>query len=1162
MASIALARLSAAALASLLVVAVSGATGCGDEKPLAGAADTGVVLPDAAESDAGADDTGANDTGANDTGANDAGTADAGEPEDTGVPADTGVPVDTGVDAGPADSGVSPFADTDGDGISDVDEGSGAVDTDRDGTPDSADADSDGDGIPDAVEGGDADPRTPPRDTDRDGTPDFRDGDSDGDTIADMLEGQGDGDGDGDGNWIDLDSDGDNIPDRVELLADPDGDQVPAFVDLDSDGDSIPDRTETAADSDGDGTGNFLDLDADGDTLADMIEGTVDPDGDQLPAFLDLDADGDSIPDMVEGTADVDADTLPNFLDLDADGDWIGDRDEGLADPDGDQAPSYLDTDADGDGIADADEAGDQNVGTPPVDSESDGIPNYLDLDSDNDLVADLDEGVRDTDGDGLPDRLDIDADNDAIFDVNEAGDLDLSTPPLDTDGDGLGDYRDTDSDGDTIVDITEGVTDRDGDGIANFRDADADGDGFLDAVEAGDADPQTVPVNTDRDVFADFLDFDSDDDGLADLNERGCNASTSRTQTDSDGDGFIDPAEIAVGSNPCNPASGIPGFYFILPPNGPQQTAPLEFSNTGLDRADLALNVDTTGSMGEEIANIRSSLSTLIIPSVAAVIPDVGFGVSAFEDFPVPSFGDAGAGDLPFRLLTRITTRAADAQAAVNALTVRSGLDLPESGLEAIFQIAAGVGVGWGTGSIPAFNPALNRIPNVADGTIGGVGFRNDALPIIVHVTDAPAHTRAEYQATSAAIDAAAPNTVDNALANVGARVVGIANSRLPHDPYGAACSRQNARIFADLRTPIGTDVDYFAVTTVAANRVLAVETFGDRLSAPIDTMVAVFDAAGNQLAMNDDIVGSRDSRLAAVTLPAAGTYTVGVTAYGDADFNGSGGGSAAYYGLEVRLDGNALTTAQPGCRLDDSNTRGGATPLVAFATAMPTTDYVSCRATCEQVVDSLVFPTGMAARTGALAPPCAWDFFGGGRPGACAAGQCCTGVGGAGLPPNENGLCPLSFQVLDNGTGVSSSIVGGIQALVRFSTFTVTTQVRPDPTELANNNFDTTCFIQGVVPRAAVPPNACAPTPQVADLLPPSGVNDSYTNVVPGTRLTFDVLAQNQQAGSTTPCRNSTAVPQLYRAFIDVIADGVTVLETRDVTIIVPPTTAGGSN
>jgi hypothetical protein len=85
--------------------------------------------------------------------------------------------------------------------------------------------------------------------------------------------------------------------------------------------------------------------------------------------------------------------------------------------------------------------------------------------DSDGDKISDIDEGCqagRDTDGDGVPDYLDLDSDNDGIPDAIEAGDSDINTPPVDSDGDGVPDYRDLDSDNDGLPDSLE---DRNGDG-------------------------------------------------------------------------------------------------------------------------------------------------------------------------------------------------------------------------------------------------------------------------------------------------------------------------------------------------------------------------------------------------------------------------------------------------------------------------------------------------------------------------------------------------------------------------------------------------------------------------------------------------------------------------------------------------------------------------
>lgn len=170
-------------------------------------------------------------------------------------------------DAVPVDP-WDPDGDSDGDGLTDAEEGRGdaeSVDTDGDSVPDYLDDDSDNDGIPDRVEalprGGDG----APADTDRDGTPDYRDLDSDDDGMSDADESASsdglppDTDGDGYADYRDGDSDNDGIPDLVETGTDTDGDGIPDYRDLDSDGDALADSLERTDDWDGDGIPNNID---------------------------------------------------------------------------------------------------------------------------------------------------------------------------------------------------------------------------------------------------------------------------------------------------------------------------------------------------------------------------------------------------------------------------------------------------------------------------------------------------------------------------------------------------------------------------------------------------------------------------------------------------------------------------------------------------------------------------------------------------------------------------------------------------------------------------------------------------------------------------------------------------------------------------------------
>ncbi len=118
--------------------------------------------------------------------------------------------ISVGFDAG---SRTDPGTDTDGDTLTDLQEGEGFVDTDTDGVPDSMDDDSDGDGISDRDEAGDDVPATLPVDTDGDGRANFRDTDSDGDGLPDADEIIAGSDP------LDEDSDDDGVSDLVEVAA-------------------------------------------------------------------------------------------------------------------------------------------------------------------------------------------------------------------------------------------------------------------------------------------------------------------------------------------------------------------------------------------------------------------------------------------------------------------------------------------------------------------------------------------------------------------------------------------------------------------------------------------------------------------------------------------------------------------------------------------------------------------------------------------------------------------------------------------------------------------------------------------------------------------------------------------------------------------------------
>ena len=465
----------------------------------------------------------------------------------------------------------------------------------------------------------------------------------------------------------------------------------------------------------------------------------------------------------------------------DADGDGISDADEGVAsmvDTDGDGTPDYLDDDSDADGIPDSVEGGDGDPNTPPVDSDGDGTPDFNDLDSDDNGVDDATEGAQDTDGNSIGDYADPDNDGDTISDVTELG-SDPSSP-VDTDSDGTPDFMDLDSDADTISDAAEGAIDPDGDQIPSYQDLDSDEDCLSDALEAGDADLSTPPVDTDMDGQPDFHDLDADDDGLLDsLEDANCNGmldpgESSPFDDDTDMDGVSDLVENAAGTDPQNPADNPQAngdFVFVVPYEEPPtpDKDDLDFA-TDLQKADVYVLVDRSGSMTAEINSIKTNLQTVAnnvtCPPLGngtpgQCIPDIWWGAG--------TVGYAGSGGDPY--LHSLDLQPDPAQVNPNIPTNEPGGCCSEPLLSGTWSTVTGDTAQSAGCSVS--NPYPSRL-DCSNSPAGAMGlgypcFRPDAVPIILLTTDeSPTNG-------SNTLKCPAESAVVNAATSINARIVGI---------------------------------------------------------------------------------------------------------------------------------------------------------------------------------------------------------------------------------------------------------------------------------------------------------------------------------------------------------------------------------------------------
>lgn len=101
----------------------------------------------------------------------------------------------------------------------------------------------------------------------------------------------------------------------------------------------------------------------------------------------------------------------------------------------------------------------------------------------------------------------------------------------------------------------------------------------------------------------------------------------------------------------------------------------------------DIAFVVDTTGSMEDEIAQVRADLSALV-DKLASTTNSYRVAVVSYRDFPERT-GDPA--DYPFRVDQTFTNDLASIQAAIDSLSAEAGDDIPEtvfSGIQAAIEL------------------------------------------------------------------------------------------------------------------------------------------------------------------------------------------------------------------------------------------------------------------------------------------------------------------------------------------------------------------------------------------------------------------------------------------------------------------------------------------
>jgi hypothetical protein len=245
--------------------------------------------------------------------------------------------------------------------------------------------------------------------------------------------------------------------------------------------------------------------------------------------------------------------------------------------------------------------------------------------------------------------------------------------------------------------------------------------------------------------------------------------------------------------TDPRDPTSTIPpeDFFVVLPYFGDHVLRRLAFG-TNISIADVYFLIDTTGSMGGPISNVQSSLTT-IAAQLQMRIRDLQMGVGFHRDFPFPgcdpfdftcltaSENYGNLGDDAYENVQDITADLSAVQTGLNSLVAGGGADGPESQVEALYQVATGMGGSWTFPGSAGWSLPARTCPSVPDepGRRRGYPcFRPGALPIVVLVTDVTWHNGPGGVNTYTRISPP-PHTFDDAareLNAIGARFIGVA--------------------------------------------------------------------------------------------------------------------------------------------------------------------------------------------------------------------------------------------------------------------------------------------------------------------------------------------------------------------------------------------------
>jgi len=364
---------------------------------------------------------------------------------------------------------------------------------------------------------------------------------------------------------------------------------------------------------------------------------------------------------------------------------------------------------------------------------------------------------------------------------------------------------------------------------------------------------------------------------------------STGVMTPDTDGDGYVDTADGCAGTVGWNAAScdgnaTNDGFYHTLPFGSTPVTDAVSLT-VRMDQADVYLLVDGTDSMGGEISNLQSTLTTGtfdatcasaantgVIGAIKCAIANPAFGLGHFREYATGGGSEAGVDtNLVYHHDLDPTTTDASMTTSVGRLYTTSNVTTQESITQAIYSTLTGRGLG-------RFIP--NRLA-CANGGSGYACFRPGSIPIVVLITDAMfANGSVSTWNYTDAHDATWPGAmmpglraVDTAAAETQATAYALGDMLNGYISMSGATRGMTDDVSSGCFSSGAPDAVFSFTISGSASRRIAI----DSRSSEYDTVLGLRDSSFTSLGCNDDVSdigGTLHSRVVQTLAP--GTYYV----------------------------------------------------------------------------------------------------------------------------------------------------------------------------------------------------------------------------------------------------------------------------------------------